>query len=107
MIKNLFQDIPSALPLELIETLTQSDTVRVERIVSRGHASDPDAWYDQDRHEFVLLLRGQARLQFAPDKRSLTLKPGDYLVIEAHQQHRVDWTDPGHDTVWLTVHYSG
>jgi len=105
--RNLFQDIPASLPAELIETIAQSDTMRIERIVSRGHASDPDVWYDQDTHEFVLLLQGQANLQFAQDDGILTLKPGDYLIIPAHQRHRVDWTDPEHDTVWLTVHYQG
>ncbi len=104
-VRNLFQDIPASLPIELIETIAQSATLRIERIVSRGHASAPDAWYDQDTHEFVLLLQGQARLQYEQDKRILTLKMGDYLIIEAHQRHRVDWTDPERDTLWLAVHY--
>lgn len=103
--KNLFQDIPSDLPTELIETIAGSDSLRVERIVSRGHASAPNAWYDQDTDEFVLLLQGQARLQFADNNSVVALKPGDYLTIPAHQRHRVDWTDPARDTVWLTVHY--
>ena len=103
--KNLFQDIPSSLPTELIETIAGSDAVRIERIISQGHTCAPDTWYDQDTHEFVLLLRGQARLQFAGDDTLVTLKPGDHLTIPAHQRHRVDWTDPEHDTVWLTVHF--
>jgi len=103
--KNLFQDIPPSLPTELIETIAGSDSVHIERIVSQGHTCAPDAWYDQDTHEFVLLLQGQARLQFAENDTFVTLKPGDYLSIPAHQRHRVDWTDTEHDTVWLTVHY--
>ena len=103
--KNLFQDIPLSLPAELIETIAESDAVRIERIVSRDHACAPDAWYDQDAHEFVLLLQGRARIQFAENDTFVTLKPGDYLNISAHQRHRVDWTDPEHDTVWLTVHH--
>ena len=106
-LKNLFQDIPVHLPAELAETIVQSDSLRIERIISRGHQSDPDAWYDQDTHEFVLLLQGQARLQFAKDNTCVSLKPGDYLDISAHQQHRVDWTDPQQDNVWLTVHFKG
>ncbi len=104
-LKNLFQDIPSSLPTELIETIAGSDSVRIERIISRGQTSAPHAWYDQDTDEFVLLLQGRARLQFAENDVVLTLKPGDYLSIPAHQRHRVDWTDPEHDTVWLTVHH--
>jgi cupin 2 domain-containing protein len=103
--KNLFQDIPSSLPTELTEIIAGSDSVRIERIISRGHTCAPDAWYDQDTHEFVLLLQGRARLQFVGNDTLMSLKPGDYLFIPAHQRHRVDWTDPEHDTVWLTVHY--
>jgi len=103
--ENLFHDIPSHLPTELIEIISGSDAVRIERIISRGHTSAPDAWYDQDNHEFVVLLQGRARLQFAGSDALVSLKPGDYLCIPAHQRHRVDWTDPEHDTVWLAVHY--
>ena len=59
---NLFSNIPSNLPEELIETLIQSDGVRIERIVSHGHASPEGFWYDQDEHEWVVVLQGAARL---------------------------------------------
>jgi cupin 2 domain-containing protein len=49
---------------ERFETLAQSNSVRVERIVSRGHCSAPDFWYDQSEDEFVLVISGAARLQF-------------------------------------------
>jgi cupin 2 domain-containing protein len=101
---NLFSEIPGDLPEELCETLVERDAVRVERIVSRGHVTPPGTWYDQDRHEWVLLLRGAARLAFA-DGREVALAPGDWLEIAAHQRHRVAWTDPQQDTVWLAVHY--
>jgi cupin 2 domain-containing protein len=103
--ENLFLDIPDNLPAELFDTLVESAAVRIERIVSRGHATPQDTWYDEDRHEWVLLLRGAARLAFA-DGRELELVPGDWLEIPAHQQHRVAWTDPAQDTVWLAVHYA-
>jgi cupin 2 domain-containing protein len=102
--KNLFHNIPASLPDELIETIGGSDAMRIERIVSRGHTSAPNAWYDQDTDEFVVLLQGRARLQFAGRDTLISLNPGDYLSIPAHQRHRVAWTDPEHDTVWLTVH---
>lgn len=103
MTANLFADIPTQLPEELAETLLHSSQVRVERIVSRGHFSPPDFWYDQVEHEFVVLLSGAARLRF--ETAAVELKPGDWIVIPAHQKHRVDWTPPGEQTVWLAVFY--
>ena len=100
---NLYHDIPRTLPTELIDIIAETGAVRIERIVSHGHTSDPDVWYDQDTDEFVLLLSGKARLAFAD--HTLDLHPGDYLIIKAHQKHRVVWTDPQCDTIWLAVHY--
>jgi cupin 2 domain-containing protein len=102
---NLFHTIPADLPAELFDTLLENGFVRIERIVSRGHATPAGQWYDQDRHEWVLLLQGAARLAFA-DGRELELAPGDWLEIPARQRHRVAWTDPAQDTVWLAVHYA-
>lgn len=105
MIKNIFSDIPQGLSEEFIETLSESKNVKVKRIVSHGQKSKPDTWYDQDKNEFVLLIQGQAKLEFKEKDKITHLKPGDYLIIPAHKKHRVDWTPLNEDTVWLTVHY--
>jgi cupin 2 domain-containing protein len=102
---NLFADIPANLPAELMEALCHSECVRVERIVSRGHTSPAGFWYDQPQHEFVLLVSGGARLEFADGTPSPELVAGDWLVIPAHRKHRVAWTDPERETVWLAVHF--
>lgn len=104
---NLFRAHPAALPEELAETLARSAQVRIERIVSRGHASPAGFWYDQAEHEFVVLLSGRARLAFTDGTPTLDLVPGDWLDIPAHTKHRVEWTDPEQDTVWLAVFYPG
>jgi cupin 2 domain-containing protein len=101
---NLFADIPAHLPAELIETLLTSESLRIERIVSQGHASPAGFWYDQDEAEWVLLLAGAARLEFE-HQPPLELAIGDFVHIPAHQRHRVDWTDPMERTVWLAVYY--
>ncbi len=98
---NLFSNLPAALPEELIETLWAAGEVRVERIVSRGHASPPEFWYDQTEHEWVLLLKGAARLEF--EDKTVELAPGDYLDIPPHVRHRVAWTAPDEPTIWLAV----
>jgi cupin 2 domain-containing protein len=76
---------------------------RVVRIASRGQADPPGQWYDQAEAEFVLLLAGAARLGFA-DGTERDLAPGDWAVIPAHCRHRVAWTDPARETLWLAVH---
>ena len=100
---NLFHNVPKDLPEELVQTLSGNGQVRIERIVSTGHASEPGFWYDQASHEFVVLIQGKARLTF--EDHTVELTPGDYLTINPHQKHRVAWTDPDQPTLWLAVHY--
>ena len=103
--KNLFSDIPDDLPDELLEALLDADSVRIERIVSQGHASREGFWYDQEQNEWVLVLEGAARIQFEGEMDAIKLGPGDYLTIPAHRRHRVEWTASDERTVWLAVHY--
>ncbi len=103
MTRNLLTDLPSNLPDELFTTLLEATNLRIERIVSHGHASPEGFWYDQDQHEWVLVLQGAARLSI--EEESKELKPGDYINIPAHIKHRVEWTTPDEPTVWLAVYY--
>ena len=102
---NLFSDVPAQLPDELIDVLADNGQVCIERIVSRGHASPPGFWYDQQQHEFVLLLQGQAELELQNPQELLRLRAGDYLLIPAHRRHRVAWTSSAEDCIWLAVFY--
>lgn len=101
---DLFDDLPVTLSQELFQTILSTPNVKVERIVSFGHASPEGFWYDQPRGEWVLVLRGAARVRFE-GQPPVELLSGSYLDIPAHQRHRVDWTDPAQPTVWLAVHY--
>ena len=105
-IENLFAGIPRELPDELVEDILRTKTCRIERIVSRGQASPPGFWYDQETDEWVLLVKGGATLRIA-DGREITLVPGDHLLIPRHTRHRVERTDPQGETVWLAVHFGG
>ena len=100
----LFENIPDDLPEELFDTLVKTENVEIERIVSRGHSSPAEGWYDQGRAEFVLLLKGRARLKFE-DGRLVSMEPGDWIEIPAGVKHRVDWTKEDMETIWLAVHY--
>ena len=103
---NLFADIPRVMPDELVGEILRTNAFRIERIVSRGHASPPGFWYDQETDEWVLLVKGSATLGFA-DGRTIALLPGDHLLIPRHVRHRVERTAPEGDTVWLAVHFGG
>lgn len=101
---NLFDDLPATLPQELVTILSQNQHIRIERIVSTGHASPDGFWYDQVEHEWVVVLKGEARLAFE-DGETVLMKPGDHVLIPAHRRHRVEWTTPDEPTIWLAVFY--
>lgn len=101
---NLFDDIPASLAQEEIRTLFGSTAVKIERIVSRGHCSPPDFWYDQGWDEWVVLIKGSAALQFEGNSGEILLTPGDAVLIPSGIRHRVIRTDTQTETIWLAVH---
>lgn len=103
---NLLTGIPAALPEELVDILADTAGVRIERIVSRGHSSPPGFWYEQAEHEWVLILRGRARLGFDHGAPEVELGEGDHLLIPAGRRHRVSWTDPEVETIWVAVFFA-
>jgi cupin 2 domain-containing protein len=105
MTLNLFADLPISLPAELCTTLLTAPGVRIERIVSQGQASPEGFWYDQAQDEWVVVLKGAARLRFQDGE--LELMPGDFVDIPAGKKHRVEWTTPDEPTIWLAVFYGG
>ena len=101
---NIFSDIPQNLPEEFFETIAQSDNIKIEKIISDGHTSSPGFWYDQDQNEFVIILKGNAVLEFE-DGTTQEMSEGDYQIIPAHKKHRVSYTDTNVKTIWLAVHF--
>lgn len=105
MINNLFEEIPENLKEELFEEILIGQDFKVERIVSDGHSSPKDFWYDQKMNELVFVLQGKSKIIFE-DGACYELNHGDYLNIPAHKKHRVEWTDNSQKTIWLTIHYN-
>jgi cupin 2 domain-containing protein len=105
-ISNILTDLPPALPGEVFNTLIESDSVKIERIVSNGQATPEGEWFDQERDEWVLVLAGSAGLLFDDSKEPRRLGAGDHILIPAGCRHRVAWTDPDVKTVWLAVHFA-
>ena len=101
---NLFAALPDICPMNSWKCCCAPRTSH-ERIVLRGQATPPGQWYDQDRDEWVLLLRGRAGL-LIEGREVWEMRPGDYVLLPAHVRHRVEWTDGHEDTIWLAIHYS-
>ena len=101
---NLFADLPQDVMHEHFMELLRSSAVTIERIVSHGQASPPGFWYDQDRAEWVIVLKGSAELRIDGEPAPRHLRVGDYVHLPAHTRHRVEWTDA--PTIWLAVHHA-
>jgi len=101
---NIFSALPDNLEAEVFEKLIDNETVTIERIISKGHSSPENDWYDQESNEWVMVLKGEAILDFEHGEQA-HLKAGDYLNIPAHTRHKVTWTPANQETIWLAVHY--
>ncbi|MCK4706539.1 MAG: cupin domain-containing protein [Gammaproteobacteria bacterium] len=101
---NIFDAIPEILGTEVFEQLTGSEDVRIERIISKGHTSPDSGWHDQNKNEWVIILQGSAILSFE-NESSIKMQTGDFINIAAHKKHKVEWTEPDTETIWLAVHY--
>ena len=99
--------MPEKLPEELADVLAESPAVRIERIVSDGHASPEGFWYDQDESEWVMLISGSAVMSVEEESgiKQVELKSGDHLLLPAHQRHRVESTSKTEKTIWLVVFF--
>lgn len=100
-LKNIFSNIAEAGEEEQFNLLLKSPNCRIDRIVSSGHSSPKGFWYDQENDEFVLLLQGEATLEF--EDRLLTLKAGDYLHIPKNCKHRLESSSIDPVCIWLCV----
>ena len=101
---NIFQNIPKDLKDEFFEDLLLGENIQIERIVSRGHTSPKSGWYKQEKNEWVIMLDGKAIISIK-DSPDVKLEKGSYINISAYVEHKVSWTKPDYDTVWLAVFY--
>lgn len=102
---SIFANMPGNLSEEVFQTLLETDRLRIERIVSSGHKTPEGQWFDQETHEWILVVKGAARLQFESEPGEIAMPTGSYITIPAHKRHRVGWTDPSQETIWLAVHF--
>lgn len=103
-LRNIFESIPDNLNEEIFENLVQSKDIKIERIISKGHTSPESGWHDQEQNEWVIILKGEAIISFEAEKE-IILGAGNYINIPAHTKHKVSWTNPKTETIWLAIHY--
>ena len=87
---------------EIIDTIFDNNSVKIERIVSSGQISPADFWYDQIQSEWVVILEGYGIIEYY-DNSIIRLNKGDSLLIPAHVKHRVQET--ANPTIWLTIFF--
>jgi len=102
--KNIFASSRKNTSEEIIEPLLCESTFELQRIVSTGQATPDDQWLSQQTHKWVVLLKGSATIRFEEGGQALTLKPGDFFNIPAQTRHRMEWTDPERETIWLVLY---
>jgi len=107
VLTNLFSELTAWSDREqFLELFSRADAgLRIERIVSRGHASPPGFWYEQTHGEWVIVLAGEARLRFEDESKARAMHPGDFVEIAPGRRHCVEATHSSEPTVWLAVHY--
>lgn len=84
---------------EVFRTLFKNQKVKIEKIISNELINGK--WYIQDSDEWVLLLSGDAVLEF--ENISKALKQGDFIFIPKLQKHRVLKTS--NSATWLAIHF--
>jgi len=99
---NIFDIMPQDFSGEISEIIENTPSLRIERIVSTGQISAEGFWYDQSEHEWILLLQGEAKLEYI-NGEIIELKIGDYINIPPHKKHRVVFTSSSPQCIWLCI----
>ncbi len=103
MKNNLFSLPDTITDDEVFEALLPDRGILIERIISRGHCSPIDFWYEQKRDEWVVLLQGRAGILWMEGEIN-HLNEGEWLLIPAGKKHRVEYTSSEPPCIWLAVH---
>lgn len=88
---------------EHVDSLYKNKQIHIKRIVSHGQLTPPDQWYDQSEVEWVVLVQGQASLEF--EKGNMVhMEAGDYLKIDAGNRHKITYTSKYPPCIWVAVY---
>ncbi len=101
---NFFNSINLKSNKEQFTELIKGRSFTAEKIVSNGFKSPDNKWMSEDNDEWVMLLKGRAKLEFE-EGVVINLKAGDYLLIPAHTKHRVIYTSKKPFCYWLAIYF--
>ena len=96
-IKNLYALKEAPENSETFFTLFQNHSCKIESICS--WLKTPGEIYDQDEDEWVLLIRGEAKLKIGTVEYNLIA--GDYCLLPKHTLHQVVSTSK--NALWLGI----
>ena len=96
-IDNLYKGTKPTENNEIFSTLFHNETLKIESI--RSNLKRPGELYDQDQDEWVLLLKGEAKIEIVDEIREMG--PGDYLFLPKNTLHRVISTSE--NALWLCI----
>lgn len=99
----LYDNITIDTNAEKFLEIFKNDIIKIEKIVSNGQKSPEDFWYTQEESEFVLILKGNAILEF--EGETMVLNEGNAVIIPAMKKHRVKQTSQEEPTIWLAIFY--
>ncbi|QIV94193.1 cupin domain-containing protein [Allofrancisella frigidaquae] len=97
---NLFGVIPNFSKHEKFIDLLNTKNIKIEKIISYGQVTPTDTPYIQQYDEWVLVLKGNAKLKL--EDKEYNLEQGEYLFIPKNSKHWVTYTD--NPTIWLAIH---
>jgi len=102
-VKNFYENLPQINDgEEIIEVISESQELIIERIISNNSTSPKHGWYEQLNDEWVMLLQGNAKILF--EEKEVELFRGDSLYIPAKTKHKVTYTSSIPICIWLAIH---
>lgn len=101
---NIFSNSVINSKEEIFNTIFLGKNINIEQIISSGQTSPETGWYDQQQNEWIILLEGEAKIEF-DDHKIKHLQKGDYLLIPAHCKHKVTYTSALPKCIWLAVFF--
>ncbi|MCX7833836.1 MAG: cupin domain-containing protein [Ignavibacteria bacterium] len=89
---------------EIFENIISEKNITIERIISFGQKTEKDKWLYDKRNEWVILLRGKAKILFE-DGKIYKMQKGDYILIKSKTKHKVLYTSKKPPCIWLAIYY--
>ncbi len=100
--------LAKAIPLnghEQRHLIQEGSDWKLELVLSSAVKTPKGLWHDQDKKEWILILRGSASFSFKGPDALVDLSAGDHLYLAPNRLHRFERTDPHPGTTWLSLRW--